>query len=251
MRTDAPPRSGLRPPPPQGGRSRTRNSPCGLSLACEGPAACKPQGFAGGPAEPDPRRLLGLSRRAVLWCGALWGLSAHAQVLDLKTLMQRMALRKSGEARFTEERIVSGIDSPLTASGTLSFAAPDRFARHTLQPTKESMEVQGRTLLLRRAGRTRQLDLDAVPELGALLEALRATLTGDAPLLQKHFRTQLSGDNAKWVLRLLPVDERLARQVQQIEIVGQAADLRSIELRMTGGDRSLMLLEPLMTPAAK
>jgi hypothetical protein len=40
-------------------------------------------------------------------------LTAHAQAFDLKALMQRMAQRKSGEARFTEERIVSGIDSPL------------------------------------------------------------------------------------------------------------------------------------------
>jgi hypothetical protein len=53
------------------------------------------------------------------------------------------------------------------------------------------------------------------------------------------------------VLRLLPLDERLARQVRQIELVGQAADLRSIELQLTGGDRSLMLMEPLQVPATK
>lgn len=193
------------------------------------------------------------SRRAVLLlalaAGPLRAL-AQAPAFDLKTLMQRLAQRKSGQARFSEERQVSGLDSPLTSSGTLSFAAPDRFARHTLYPTRESMEVQGRTLLIRRGGRTRQLEMDVVPELGALLEALRATLTGDTALLHKHFRTQLSGNDAQWVLRLLPIDDKLARQVQQIEIVGQATDLRSIELRLTGGDRSLMLLEPLAAPAA-
>lgn len=175
----------------------------------------------------------------------------HAQSFDLKSLMQRMAQRKSGEAKFTEERSVHGIEGPLLASGTLSFSAPDRFARHTLQPTKESMEVQGRTLILRRGNRTRQMEMDVVPEVGALLEAMRATLTGDAALLQKHFRTDLTGNDAKWVLRLQPLDERLARQVQQIELVGQASDLRSIELRLTGGDRSLMLLDPVQTPAAR
>ena len=208
-------------------------------------------GDAGGPAVPDARRLPGVDRRAwLLWASAS-SLTAHAQTFDLKTLMQRMAQRKSGEARFTEERSVSGIDGPLTASGTLSFAAPDRFARHTLHPTKESMEVQGRTLLIKRGNRTRQMDMDAVPELAALLDALRATLTGDTGLLQRHFRTELSGTDGKWVLRLLPLDERLARQVRQIELVGQAADLRSIELQLNGGDRSLMLVEPLQVPAAR
>ena len=88
-----------------------------------------------------------------------------------------------------------------------------------------------------------------VPEVGALLDAMRATLTGDAALLQKHFAAELTGNDAKWVLRLKPRDERLARQVQQIELVGQVADLRSIELQLSGGDRSLMLLEPVQAPA--
>lgn len=176
---------------------------------------------------------------------ATWGCLARAQTLDLKTLMQRMAQRKSGQARFTEERTVSGIDGPLLSSGTLSFAAPDRFARHTLQPTRESMELQGRTLLLKRGGRTRQLEMDAVPEVAALLDAMRATLTGDAALLARHFRSTLSGDDTQWVLRLSPVDERLARLLRQIELVGQGSDLRSILLQLSNGDRSLMLLEPV------
>jgi hypothetical protein len=170
---------------------------------------------------------------------------AAAPTFDLPTLMQRMARRSGGQARFSEERTVSGFDSPLTASGTLSFEAPDRFTRSTEYPTRETMDLQGRTLRLQRGGRTRQMDLDAVPEVASLLDALRATLTGNTALLQKHFATTFSGNEAQWVLVLKPLDERLARQVQQIELVGQGADLRSIELRLTGGDRSLMLLEPL------
>ena len=195
---------------------------------------------------PDPAR-----RRLAALLLALAAAPLHAQTFDLKTLMQRMAQRKGGEARFTEERTVKGIDGPLMSSGTLSFTAPDRFARHTLQPTKESMEVQGRTLLLKRGNRTRQMEMDMVPEVGALLDAMRATLTGDAALLQRHFGTELTGNDAKWVLRLKPRDERLARQVQQIELVGQATDLRSIELQLANGDRSLMLLEPVQAPAPR
>jgi hypothetical protein len=174
---------------------------------------------------------------------------SSAPALTLEALMQRLAQRKSGQARFSEERSVGGIDGPLLSSGTLSFAAPDRFTRQTLTPTRESVELQGRTLTLRRGGRPRTMERDALPELTALLDALRGTLTGDAALLNRHFRTALSGGAAKWVLSLTPREETLARSVRHIEIVGQivgqGAEVRSVELRLPGGDRSLMLLEPL------
>lgn len=188
-----------------------------------------------------------VSRRALV--AALAGLTAaptRAQALDLATLMQRMARRKGGQARFTEERTVSGLDGPLQASGMLSFAAPDRFMRQTLQPTRETLALEGRTLRLVRGGRTRLVELDSVPEMAALLEALRATLTGDGALLQRHFRVALDGTMARWVMQLTPVDARLERQLLPIEIVGQGADVRSILLQLKGGDRSLMLIEPLV-----
>lgn len=202
---------------------------------------------------PDrTRRRLGTL--AGLLAAGLPGLatSLHAQpALDLKTLMQRMAQRKSAEARFTEERSVAGLDGPLQSSGTLSFSAPDRFVRRTLLPRPETLALEGNMLRMERGGRTRQMTLDTVPEVAALLEAMRGTLTGDLALLNKHFRTALTGNDAQWVLALTPLDDRLARQVRSVELVGQAADLRSIELRLASGDRSLMLLDPLQTPASR
>lgn len=168
-----------------------------------------------------------------------------AFAIDLPAVMALLAQRKSGQARFTEERVVSGFDSPLRSSGTLSFQAPDRFTRQTLEPRAESMEVNGNQLVLQRGGRTRTMALDAVPELAALVDAIRGTLGGDATLLKKHFRTDISGSDAQWVLALTPLDKRLAEQVPGIEIVGQNGDLRSVELRLRGGDRSLMLIDPL------
>lgn len=168
-----------------------------------------------------------------------------ATPFDLAALMAVLAQRKGGEARFTEERTVSTLDHPLRASGRLTFQAPDRFARFTEEPTTESMEVQGNQVLLKRGKRTRQMTLDGVPEVAALAEAMRGTLGGDAAALQRHFRAQVSGSAARWVLRLTPLDSRLARTVQQLEIAGLGADVRSLDLRLTGGDRSLMLVEPM------
>jgi hypothetical protein len=186
---------------------------------------------------------------ALVLAQALW--AAPASTLDLDGLMALLAQRKSGEARFTEERTVSGLDSPLTASGTLSFTAPDRFARYTLAPRAESMEVEGNTLTLRRGGRTRRLALDAVPELSALADALRGTLSGDGQALARHFRTTVGGSPARWALLLTPLDSRLASQVRTLEIAGQGPDVRSIELLMVGGDRSVMQVEPLTAAAPR
>lgn len=167
-------------------------------------------------------------------------LPGWAAAFDLAALSQLLAQRKSAEAHFTEERVVSGFDSPLRASGTLSFTAPDRFARYTVEPRAESMVVEGNTLVLKRGGRTRTMAVDAVPELGALIEAVRGTFGGNAATLQKHFETRVEGSAAQWTLTLKPRDSRLAAQVRELQIVGQGSDPRSVELWLAGGDRSLM-----------
>ncbi len=164
--------------------------------------------------------------------------------------MAALAQRKSGEARFTEERTVTGFDGPLRASGTLSFSAPDRYTRQTLEPRRERMEVAGNQIRLERGGRTRQLTLDAVPELAGLVEGLRGTLSGNAALLRKHFDVRLAGQAGLWTLTLTPLDSALAAQVRQLQIVGTGADLRTVELTMAGQERSLMTIEPISALAA-
>ncbi len=177
---------------------------------------------------------------------AAWLLvAAPAWALDLPALAALLAQGKGGESRFTEERFVSGFDSPLHASGTLSFAPPDRFARHTTEPRAESMVVEGNTIILKRGGRSRQMAMDAAPELTALIEAVRGTLTGNAAALSRHFTVRVQGSTAQWSMTLVPRDARLATQVRELQIAGSASDVRSVALWLAGGDHSLMLIEPL------
>ena len=204
------------------------------------------------PAAPSRRAVLGA---AVAFVGSAVQAQGASAKFDLAGLMALLAQRKGGEARFTEERTVSSLENPLLASGRLSFQAPDRFARYTEEPRAESMEVQGNQVVMKRGTRTRQMALDAIPELAALADAMRGTLNGDALALQRHFKTQVSGNAARWVLLLTPLDSRLARSVQQLEIAGTGSEVHSTDLRLVGGDRSLMLITPLAaataTPAPK
>jgi hypothetical protein len=171
--------------------------------------------------------------------------SAPAWAINLAEETALLAQNKSGEARFTEERYVTGFDGPLRAAGTLSFQAPDRFTRTTTEPRGEAMEVQGNTLVLKRSGRTRQMTVDAIPEVATLIEAVRGTLTGNAVLLDKLFKTQVEGNAARWTLTLVPRDARLATQVRELKITGLQGDMRSVELWLAGGDRSVMAIDPL------
>ena len=159
--------------------------------------------------------------------------------------MARLGQQRSGEVVFTEQRYVSGFDEPLLSSGTLSFAAPDHFVRQTLQPRAETLSIDGNTVSVSRGGRRRSFTLDAAPEMVGMIEALRGTLTGNASTLARYFKPSLVGGIERWHLSLTPLEVQLGRQVRLIHITGQHASVASIEIELAGGDRSLMLIEPV------
>lgn len=184
---------------------------------------------------------------ALLIAASLIALPAHA--FELAELMAQLQQRQSGEARFTEQRFVSGLDQTLRSSGTLSFKAPDRLARITELPKPESFVVEGDRVTLERGGRKRQMAIDAMPELAAFVAAIRGTLTGDAAVLRQYFQPSVGGSAAQWTMTLLPLDSRLAAVVKQLKLEGKQADLRQLEVLLADGDRSLMLIEPLPAKA--
>jgi len=167
----------------------------------------------------------------------------------LDELMATLAQRKSGEARFAEERFVSSLDRTLNYTGTLSFSAPDRLERLTLTPRRESLIVEGNQLTMQRGDRVRHLALDNVPELAAMVTAMRGTLSGDGSALRRYFKTTVDGRAARWTLTLVPLDFRLLGVVRQMRIDGMHADVRVVELQLADGDRSVTTIEPIAPKA--
>jgi hypothetical protein len=162
-------------------------------------------------------------------------------------LMTTLAQRKSGEARFAEERFVSGLDQTLNYTGTLSFGAPDRLERQTLTPRRESFIVEGDQITLQRGERVRRLALDSVPELAAMVSALRGTLSGDGSVLRRYFKPTVTGSASRWTLTLVPLDFRLLGVVRLLRIDGMHTDVRVVELQLADGDRSVTTIEPVAT----
>lgn len=175
--------------------------------------------------------------------GPLLALPSWAFGVD--DLMGLLGRAKHGEARFTEQRFVKGLDGPLDATGVLHFTPPDKLERRTLTPRAESMRVDGNVMVLSRGGRTRTVTLDSMPELLGMVEALRGTLSGNAPQLQRYFRTRISGDAGQWALQLEPLDRSLAEQLVRLRITGVQAEVRGVEMEFVGGDRSVMKIEPV------
>ncbi len=167
---------------------------------------------------------------------------------DVPELMSLLAQRRNGDATFTEQRFVRGLEGPLDASGVLSFTAPDRLMRRTITPRAETMSVEGNTLTLSRGGRTRTVALDSMPELLGMVEAMRGTLSGNAQSLERYFRSTLTGTSNDWALELKPVDERLAAQVRSMRLTGRGGEVLGVEMEFIGGDRSVMNITPDRSP---
>ncbi len=162
---------------------------------------------------------------------------------DIAQLMDLLSRNKSSEARFVERKFIALLDQPVESSGELSYVAPDRLEKRTLKPKQESMLLDGGMLTLERGGRKRSLPLADYPEVGAFVESIRATLSGDFKSLQRSYGLALEGDAARWMLMLTPSEPRMVQLVQTIRIGGSRGDVTSIEVLQADGDRSLMNIQ--------
>lgn len=167
----------------------------------------------------------------------------HAADRDIGQLMQRLAQQKSGHATFVERKYMAVLERPLESSGELSYTAPNRLEKRTLKPKVETLTLDGDRISVERGKQKIELRLGQYPEASALVESIRATLAGDRPALEQHYRLSLGGTAARWKLSLLPNDSRIAALVLRITISGQQERVRSIEYLQADGDRVVMQID--------
>lgn len=184
---------------------------------------------------------------ALLWLAALAAivpLSAHAAAWDLARLAEVISGAGFGTYRFAEERHLQFLTEPLHLEGTLSYTAEGKLVRRVTSPRPEQAVIDGNLLSIE----TNKVDppvrvlLSDQPVLNALVVALRATLTGDVPLLIDHYEADLSGLEASWSLNLTPRAASLRAAVEEIRLQGSAHEIRTIEILETNGDRSVITI---------
>lgn len=168
---------------------------------------------------------------------------AYASDWKLAELMQLLAQQKGGKANFIEKKYIAVIDKPLESSGELAFTAPDRLEKRTLKPRQESIILEGDSLFIERANKLRlTLRLQDHPEAAAFVESIRSTLSGDRNTLEQFYTLDVSGNQDKWQLVLVPKKANMLNIISKIRIGGTHADVRTIEFEQADGDRSEMLI---------
>lgn len=187
---------------------------------------------------------------AMLAAGLLAG-TAHAaetaapasSAWTLDRLMSTLARNKSGRATFTETKYLSITAEPVESSGELVFVAPDHLEKHTLAPKPEHLVIDGDKLTVERNQRKFTVPLAQYPELNAFIESIRATLAGNRFALEAVYKVAIAGRGDDWTLTLTPIDARMQKVVSTITLDGTRDMLRSVAIRQTDGDHSLMRLQ--------
>ena len=178
----------------------------------------------------------------------VWPVTSHATDWDIDQLMHGLAQTRSSHARFVETKTIAMLDEPVESSGELFYSAPDRFEKRTLKPRRETLLVDGDTLVIERGRKKHRLQLQDYPELAAFIDSIRGTLAGDRRALERNYQLGLDGNAARWTLQLLPTTKKMQAVVKHIRIAGARNEVSSIEVTQTDGDSSLMRVENLATP---
>ena len=178
----------------------------------------------------------------------VWPVTSHATDWDIDQLMHGLAQTRSSHARFVETKTIAMLDEPVESSGELFYSAPDRFEKRTLKPRRETLLVDGDTLLIERGRKKYRLQLQDYPELAAFIDSIRGTLAGDRRALERNYQLGLDGSAARWTLQLLPTTKKMQAVVKHIRIAGARNEVSSVEVTQTDGDSSLMRVENLATP---
>ncbi len=187
--------------------------------------------------------MLGL---AALLIGAP-ALAAQAP-FDVARLMSMLSQVDRSSVAFEETRHFAALDAPLIRRGTLRFERPDRLEMDVVTPFPETIRIAGSRVAVESPDDRREWDLSAQPGALAWIEAIRASLAGDAPALARSFDASLMGTEAQWELKLVPRDGHVGATLRQITLRGRETQVVAIEIVDRRGDRVILALKPLEPP---
>jgi hypothetical protein len=165
--------------------------------------------------------------------------------LSLAQLMATLNSVRHVEARYIEHRTLQALRTPLETRGTLRFEAPDRLEQVTDPGTNgvsERMTIKGNQLTIDRgAGRAPVvLAVNEHPEIGLLVDSIRALLSGDGEALRRTFDITPSGTLSHWQLVLQPRDPARPKMLLWMRVTGYGARITGIDTQQGNGDHSEM-----------
>ncbi|WP_434514612.1 LolA-related protein [Dechloromonas sp. ARDL1] len=164
---------------------------------------------------------------------------------DIAQLMGDLAKHKGGRAKFVERKYLAILDKPVVSTGEMTYTAPDRLEKRTLTPKVETLLLDKDILSIERDKQKLSINLANQPEALAFVDSIRGTLSGNRAALEKNYALHLAGNSDKWVLTLLPSDQKIASMVQRITVTGNKNQVRIIEYLQADGDRAVLNIDPV------
>jgi outer membrane lipoprotein-sorting protein len=166
---------------------------------------------------------------------------AKAAAPDVDQLLARFAAAPGISARFREEKHMAMLDQPLVNEGTIAFAPPSRFVRHTEKPLASTLLIDGNKLAFGDADGQQNVDLGANPVARLFVDSFVMILTGNRPGLEKLFTMKFAPTGKDkgsegWKLTLTPKVAPMNKVVKEIVLAGEGISIREMELRETSGD---------------
>ena len=170
--------------------------------------------------------------------------------LSLDQLMATLRTVRHIDARYIQHRTLHTLRTPLETRGGLHFNAPDHLEKvsdPSADGTAERVTINGNQLTIDRGHATSPivLTLNDHPEIGVLVDSIRATLSGDAAALRRTFDITLSGALDHWQLVLQPHDPAPRGVLQWMRITGYAARITAIDTQNADGDHDEMAIVEL------
>jgi hypothetical protein len=175
------------------------------------------------------------------------GQAAAEGSITLDQLMGALRTVRHVDARYVERRYLHVLRTPIETRGDLHFDAPDHLEKAADAPpdgAAERLRIDGDRLTIDRGAgaSTVVLSLAAHPEIGVLVESIRATLSGDTEALRRTFDLTIAGTLSQWELVLQPRDPAERQILQWMRIDGHGARITAIETQEHDCDRSEMTI---------
>lgn len=178
---------------------------------------------------------------------ALFGVALQVGAADFgfSQLMNTLAAVKESHGQFVEKKQLAMLSAPLELSGELVYVRPNYVEKRVTSPYSERFVVEGSKLVYEnKQGQVRTLSLRMDPVAWALAESIRATLAGDAKALARLYDAKVEGSVAQWRLTLTPRDDDIGQYLQMIRFGGSQSRVARIEVNESGGDTSVMTIQP-------
>lgn len=163
-------------------------------------------------------------------------LAADLPSLDLRTVLANTTVTPPGRVTFREERHNPMLAEPLVLTGHLEYLELGVLRKVIETPFQEAFQVDAQHIIIERDGQSRKLSLNRSRSLRTILGAIEAILAGEADRLESDFDYELSGTVDSWTVRLTPISQRIAKQLESLQVSGDGESATGIRVDLAGGE---------------